>query len=101
MKSVHWEEVIPHDSDVNTIFSSFYSTITNIVDKHVPLQKLSKRQIKLNSKPWITPGIKVSIHNKNKLFQKYLKTKSSSYLFIYWIFLFVLCFVLFCFVVCV
>lgn len=31
------------------------------------------------SKPWITPAIKVSISVKNKLYKKYLKTKSTYY----------------------
>jgi hypothetical protein len=54
----------------------FYSTITDIIDKHVPVKKLSKKQIKFYSKTWITPGIKISIKTKNKLFKKYLNNKS-------------------------
>ena len=31
-----------------------------------PLRKLSNGEVKLNAKPWITKGIKVSIRKKNK-----------------------------------
>ena len=79
IQSVNWETIFPHDCDVNIIFDRFYSTIADIIDKHVPVKKLSKKQIKFYSKPWITPGIKTSIKTKNKLFKKYLNNKSPDY----------------------
>ena len=50
-----------------------------MVDIHVPVKQLSKHEIKTKSKPWITPAIKISIRKKNKLYKKYLKTKSVYY----------------------
>ena len=72
---VNWETICSSNNDVNEIFQRFYSTIIQIIDKHAPDKKLSKKQIKFKSKPWITKGIKVSISTKNKLFKRYLKTK--------------------------
>ena len=62
--------------NVNTIFESLYSKLTDVIDKHAPVKELSKKEIKFSSKPWITKGIKTSIKEKNRLFKKYLKTKS-------------------------
>ena len=80
VKSVRWEEVFPIQADANDIFNSFHAKITEIVDKHVPLKKVSKRQLLLTAKPWITSGIKKSIKTKSYLYKSYLKTKNSYYL---------------------
>ena len=47
-----------------------------IIDKHIPLKPLSRRQLKFNSKSLITPALKKSIQIKNKWHRKFLKTKS-------------------------
>ena len=79
VKSVHWEEVFPAQADASVVFDSFHVKITEIVDKHVPLKKVSKRQLLLSAKPWITRGIKISIKIKNSLYKSYLKTKNNYY----------------------
>jgi hypothetical protein len=66
-----WMDVFGDTDDVNLIFSSFFYTLSVLVDKHVPLKKLSK--------PWITKGIRVSIKRKNKFYKLYLKSKNAYY----------------------
>ena len=39
------------------------------LDKHAPLKPMSRREIKLNAKPWITKGILISIKTRNRLFK--------------------------------
>ena len=39
------------------------------------LQKLSRKQKKLNGKPWLSKGILISIKTKHKLLQNIIKTK--------------------------
>ena len=77
---IDWDEVLPAESDVNLFFESFHSTINEIIDRHVPLKKLSKKESRLDVKPWITKGILASIANKNKLYKSYLKSRSSYFL---------------------
>ena len=48
-----------------------------IVDKHVPLKNLSRKEIKFLSKPWITKAIKKSICIKNNLYKKYIRTRNN------------------------
>ena len=50
-----------------------------IVDKLIPLKKLSRRQASFSLKPWITKGLRNSIKVKNHLYSKFLKTKSELY----------------------
>ena len=73
IRSIDWSAILSDSHDVNALFNSFYLKLSNIVDKHVPLKKLQRREIKFKSKPWIIPAIKVSIDRKNKLYKKYLK----------------------------
>ena len=50
------------------IFSSFYSKYNKVINKHVLIKQISRRQLKRLSKPWITQGIRALIKTKNKLF---------------------------------
>ena len=77
MNMVDWSITLSQNNDVNAMFDSFYSKISQVIDKHVPLKKLTKNEIKFNSKPWITPGLEVSIRKKNRLFKKYCLNKNS------------------------
>ena len=50
------------------IFSSFYSKYNKVINKHVPIKQISRRQLMRFSKPWITQGVRASLKTKNKLF---------------------------------
>ena len=60
-------------------FDNFYIKLSEVVDLHVPVKQLSKQDVKAQSKPWTTSGIRTSIRIKNGLFKKFLKTKSTNY----------------------
>ena len=55
-------------SDVNKSFSRFYKNINRLKNKHAPLKDVSKRRLKLLTKPWLTKEIRRSIRVKNNLF---------------------------------
>ena len=46
---------------------------------HVPIKQSSRKELKVRSKPWITPAIRKSIQIKNNLYKKYIKSKSTYY----------------------
>ena len=74
---VDWENVLNGDNpNPTSMFDSFYNKVSSIIDKHIPIKQLTKRELKIQSKPWITPAIRESIRKKNKLYKRYLKTKS-------------------------
>ncbi|EDO49528.1 predicted protein [Nematostella vectensis] len=77
MQAINWEHCFSHCKDVNDYFDSFYASVERIIDKHAPLKKLSRKEIKFLSKPWITTGIKHSIAIKNKLYKQFLNTQNS------------------------
>ena len=49
--------------------------MNELLDKHAPFKKVSKYQLKLKSKPWITAAIHKSVLVKNSLFKRYIKLK--------------------------
>ena len=55
-------------ADVNDQFNDFYKRLDSTVERHDPLKKLSKKDMKLKSKPWLTPAIINLINNRNKLY---------------------------------
>ena len=62
-------------NDVNHSFDNFLMNMNRLFDKHAPFKKVSKYQVKLKTKPWITAAICKSILDKNSLFKKYIKLK--------------------------
>ena len=68
VQSINWHEILSHNDDINQNFNSFYNCISTVIDKHVPLRQLSKKEVKIRSRPWVTPGLRKSIATKNRLF---------------------------------
>ena len=52
------------EGNVNKSFQNFSNKITDTLNKHVPITKLSLKEIKSNNKPWLTKGIIKSINQK-------------------------------------
>ena len=80
LNQIDWQSIIANgNNDIDYIFSSFYSKYNKIINKHVPIKQISRRQLKRFSKPWITQGIRASIKTKNKLFASGDQTKYKFY----------------------
>lgn len=75
--SIQWEQVFSETQNVNQLFEVFFSKYSGIVNKHLPLRKLSRREVKFNSKPWITKTLRKSINHKNTLYRHFIRTKST------------------------
>ena len=55
--------------NVNDSFNGFVNLLRSIINDHAPLKRLSCRQQKLQSKPWLAKGIHISICNKRTMFR--------------------------------
>ena len=49
--------------------------INILIDKHIPISKISQKEFKRKYKPWISNELLNKITNKNKVFKKYIKCK--------------------------
>ena len=77
---IDWEDVLPV-TDVNLIFYSFHATISDVIEKHDPLRKLSLRQVRLLAKPWITTMENSKLSNPHAIantFNNYFSTVASN-----------------------
>ena len=70
----NWNNTIIQDN-ADLSFNQLLDTLNVII---MPLKKLSNKEYKRMYKPWITNGIVNSISRKNKLFNKYTKTKDNA-----------------------
>ena len=52
---------------VDDKFTSFYEGVSSLVDKHVPSKKMTRKEIKLQSKPWINFKIAKLIKYRDRL----------------------------------
>ena len=73
--NINWQETLSCEfGDPQYSFEKFDKKMTETLDRHVPLTKLNKKELKLLTKPWITPGIIKSIKRRDNLLQKFIKT---------------------------
>ena len=72
--NIDWMDVIsPHKMDSNYSLEKFLENTLAIVNNHMPLKKMSKKDFKLEAKPWITPGMITSIKRRDSLLREYIK----------------------------
>ena len=65
------------DADKEEIVNNFVNEFSKIVNQHAPLRPQSRKEGKLNSKPWINNQILKLIRTKNFLFRKCYKKNDS------------------------
>ena len=66
-----WKDLLNlENNNPDYSFEHFFQILTKMIDAHVPVKNLSKKQLKSLSKPWITKGIKKSIKTRDNLLKK-------------------------------
>ena len=64
INNTNWDHIINlSNNDTNMCMNNFFNHVTYILDELAPYKKLSKREIKLKSKPWINNNILFIICN--------------------------------------
>ena len=56
--------------DIDIVYDDFIWKLQGCVDRHAPLKKVTKKELKLKTKPWITNTIVHMIKHRNKLFER-------------------------------
>ena len=74
--AIDWTHMLKlQNNDTNTSFQNVFESMSNIIDKHAPLKKLSKYKLKFKTKPWIFTALQKYISIKNKLFRDFIDKK--------------------------
>ena len=79
IKDTKWDKILElNKRNVDLSSENFLKTFDSIIDKHLPLRKLTIQEKKLSQKPWITIGILNSIKNKNRKYRKYQRAQDAT-----------------------
>ena len=62
---------ISNKADLNNSSNSCLDEIDKVTNQHLPLRKLTKKETKTRSKPWITLGLRKSIHRRDCIYYTY------------------------------
>ena len=74
-KSKDWPTIMQIDKEnPNLSFDNYIEEVEKMISNHAPLRKAKKRDLKFQTKLWITSGLQKSIAIKNKLFDKFIKS---------------------------
>ena len=65
-------------NEIDIYMDKFIDIFQLILDKHAPLRKRSRKELKLKTKPWITKGLLKSTHRKNCMYKKCINSKSTA-----------------------
>ena len=68
----------PDKSNVNQDVIYLIIVFNSVLDKHAPMRLMSRKEKRLNDKPWIMRGVLTSIKTKNRLHKKYFKNKNDN-----------------------
>ena len=68
------------NSDINTKFNRFLSSLDELIKNHAPLKKLSERDVKFRNKPWINVRIQKMMRIRDKILIKLKRNESQSVL---------------------
>ena len=74
-RSLDWREILSLENrNIETSLDAFLSSVNGLVDRHVPIATLTKKQ--RNKKPWITSEILKQMQIRDSYLSKYLNCKS-------------------------
>ena len=73
LHALHWD-IILVSPDTDTCYDNFYSNVLSLYNNSFPLVKLSRKRAR--DKKWITPALKQSIKNKDKLYRKFIANRT-------------------------
>ena len=72
--SIDWNLVLELDkNDIDSTMENYLNKMNSMLDKHAPIEKMTKREYKQSYKPWINNTILDMINQKHKLFKLYTK----------------------------
>ena len=74
-----WNVLNETNLNINSRFDTLYEKVHETAIKHVPLKKVTSKQLKLRSKPWIDSHIQKLIKHRDRLLHKFRKILLRNY----------------------
>ena len=70
LEQTDWSRIVNEDQGTDQSYTNFYRKLEDILDLMAPYRKLTQKEIKLQTMPWITRGILVSMKVRDKLYKQ-------------------------------
>ena len=83
LQQINWMEILNPNIDTQNMTKVFLDKIEKLLDEMAPIRKLTKRDIGLQQRPWITKGILISMQKRDKLYKDFAKTRDNTTLCTY------------------
>ena len=78
LNQINWKDLLESEkNDVNASMLNFINKMNNLLDKHLPLRRVTQKEFKRRYKPWINDDLLHKISRKSTLYKKIMKAKSS------------------------
>ena len=79
LQQIQWPTILKlHTNDPNVGFTSLQKSIDQLLEKYLPVRKMTKKEVKRKEKPWITNEILSLIRQREKFHKKFIKEKDQS-----------------------
>ena len=65
-----------NSAQIDCFTNNFINTFHEVLHKHAPLRYRTRKELKLQQKPWILTALLKSVQHKNNLYQKWSKGRN-------------------------
>ena len=69
LSNLDWSDTIDERNGTEICYQSFYLKIEKLLDEMAPYRKMTKKEIRLEQRPWITQGLLISMSVRDKLYK--------------------------------
>ena len=73
--NIDWSDVIDESNGTEACYQLFYDKIEILLDEMAPFRQMTKKEIRLEQRPWITPGLLVSMRVRDSLYKQRTQEK--------------------------
>ena len=73
MSNINWNNSLNEHDSVDKNVTTFYNEIDSILNIMAPLKKQTKKELRLENRPWITKGILISMRKRDALYKQLTK----------------------------
>ena len=70
-----WNYITNNNIDTNRSYNLFYYKIEKILDEIAPYRKMTKNELRLEQRPWISRGILQSMRKRDNLYKSMAREK--------------------------
>ena len=79
LSNMNWNDTLKLElNNPNLSFNSFSNSLNSLINKHIPLRRVTKKEKENPRKPWITNEILYLIKKRERLYKKFIQAKDEN-----------------------